>query len=136
MVDKPKPRGKAPCGKDGQPCRWDFLNGCWLEIDGSRHVQRTNADVLKAGRKRVAEAAAAGNERAKRVREAERRRSCEKRRGPSGVFCLGSGSQKVQHFGEIKQKRTTISQQPLVFTRETQRIWNGARCPVPHPLSF
>ena len=66
--DKPKPRGKAPCGKDGQPCRWDFLNGCWLEIDGSRHVQRTNADVLKAGRKRVAEAAAAGNQRAKRVR--------------------------------------------------------------------
>ena len=90
MVDKPKPRGKAPCGKDGQPCRWDFLNGCWLEIDGSRHVQRTNADVLKAGRKRVAEAAAAGNERAKRVREAERRRSCEKRRGPSGVFCLAA----------------------------------------------
>ena len=48
----------------------------------------------------------------------------------------GSGSQKVQHFGEIKQKRTTISRQPLVYTGKTQRIWNGARCPVPNPLSF
>ena len=53
--DKPKPRGKAPCGKDGQPCSWDFRHGCWLEIDGSQHVQRTHADVLKAeaGRKRM-----------------------------------------------------------------------------------
>ena len=88
LVDKP--RGKAPCGKDGQPCSWDTLHGCWLEADGSRHVQRTNADVLKAGRKRVAEAVAAGSENAKRVREAERRRSCEKRRGPSGVFRLAA----------------------------------------------
>ena len=29
-----------------------------------------------------------------------------------------------------------VSRQPLVFTRETQRIWNGARCPVPNLLSF
>ena len=35
---------------------------------------------------------------------------------------FGSGSQKVQHFGEIKQKRATISRQPLVYTRKTQRI--------------
>ena len=72
MTDKP--RGYAPAGRDGLPCRWDTLQGCWIESDGRCHVRISEAARKKTARKHIAKAASAGDEKAQQKRDRERRR--------------------------------------------------------------
>jgi hypothetical protein len=81
-----KPHGPAPFGKDGIPCHWDEMQGCWMESDGSPH-KMSEAERKRAYRKRDAVAAASGDEKAKQRREAEAERS-RRRRGQQ-LACPG-----------------------------------------------
>ena len=74
-----KPKGRPPNGQDGKACSWDALRGCWFEFDGREDTILRGAQRHKADRNRVAAAAFAGDEAAKRKREQERQRSQERR---------------------------------------------------------
>ena len=61
-----KPRGKTPKGADGAPCRWDELEGCWRESDGTPYDKKAAAARKKAGQR-----AAQSEEQARAERDAQ-----------------------------------------------------------------